>query len=56
VIADSDESRALQAAGMASFPGWVFGDGAGQVPARSTGELTIEQPEARIAALRGAAG
>ena len=46
VLVDDKDSTALQAFGMSSFPAFVFVDANGQVAARTTGELAIDQLDA----------
>jgi thiol-disulfide isomerase/thioredoxin len=51
VILDDAESSAGVAAGVSSYPFFVFVDENGEVSSRAAGELSIEQIEAAVAAL-----
>lgn len=48
VLVDDADSTALQAFGMNSFPAFVFVGGNGQVVARTTGEIAIDQLQAGV--------
>lgn len=52
-LADSEDSKAAQAFGLSAFPFFVALDGDNQVVARGSGELSTEQWEALLAAVRG---
>jgi cytochrome c biogenesis protein CcmG, thiol:disulfide interchange protein DsbE len=52
VLADSDDGAVAQAFGVTGFPFWVFVDADGEVAARTSGRLGIEQIQSVLDALR----
>lgn len=52
VLVDGDD-RIASAFGLSAYPYWVFVDAQGNIALRATGELTIANVEAVLAALRG---
>jgi thiol-disulfide isomerase/thioredoxin len=51
ILADSEAADAANAFGLPSYPYFVLVDGDGNVVARATGELTVEQLDAAMAVL-----
>lgn len=55
-LVDAEDSGGATAFGLTSFPYFVAIDGDGNVAARASGELTIDQVEQLVAAARGSTG